>query len=107
MTLRARQVLVQCECALEDFASSANTQFQQSRWVAFITLLRTVLDVVDNVDRPAGSREARRRIAAARKRLFEKKPEPRIYHQFIEDERNDAVHQFEIGAAVNIRVRPG
>lgn len=63
-----------------------------------ITLLRTVLDVLDKVDRRTGTPEAQERIAAARKELFESKPDPRIFHEFIEDERNDTVHVYEIRA---------
>lgn len=107
MTTRARQVLVDCEHALADFAASANSEFQRPRWIAVITLLRTVLDVLEQVDARDADRTKRSRIHAARKRLFEKKPEPRIFHDFIEDERNDAVHEYELGAAVNVRILVG
>jgi hypothetical protein len=106
MTTRARAALADCELALSDFSASAGTSNVQTRWVALITLLRIVLDVLEKVDGKA-SAPARQRIHAARKQLFENKPEPRIFHDFIEDERNDTVHQYEIGAAVNITIRLG
>jgi hypothetical protein len=106
MTTRAREVLGDCEHALTDFAASANTEFQRTRWVAMTTLLRTVLDVLEKVDGPAGSREARRRIDAARKRLHseEGKVKWRIYHEFVEDERNNVVHVYEVLARVNATI---
>ena len=56
MTARAREVLVDCEHALTDFSASANTPFQRPRWVALITLLATVLDVLEKVDGMTSSR---------------------------------------------------
>jgi hypothetical protein len=107
VTTRARQVLADCEVALVDFAASANTDFQRTRWVSLITLLRTVLDVLEQVDGPAGTAKFRTRLHDARKRLFEpaSKHESSIYHDFIEDERNDVVHEYALGAAVNVRIQ--
>ena len=97
-----------CGFALSDYAASAIMDCQRSRWVALITLLRTVLDVLEEVDGPAGTPELRRGIHVACRRLFERKPEPRIFHEFIEDERNSVVHQYVLAARVSVRVRmPG
>ena len=51
MTARAREALDDCEHALADFANGANTVYQASRWVAVMTLLRTVGLVLKDVDR--------------------------------------------------------
>lgn len=107
MTIRARQALADCEHALADFAAAANTEFQRSRWVAVMTLLRTVGLVLKAVDRPAADAETRQRIDAAWKQLRASKPEPRIFWKFIDDERTKVVHFYEVRAAVNITVRPG
>ena len=72
-----------------------------------MTLLRTVRDVLEKIDGPAGTRETRRKIDAGRKSLFAKEPEPRIYHEFIEDERNNVVHVYEVSARVDVTVRLG
>lgn len=104
MTTRARKVLANCEHALSDFSASASTPYMQSRWVSVITQLRTVVDVLEKVDSPAATLEVRQRIAAARKQLFESKPEPRIYHEFVEDERNGTVHEYDLGAAANPKI---
>jgi len=104
MTTRARKVLANCEYALADFLASAGTPYVQSRWVSVITQLRTVLDALTKVDGPAATPEVRQRIAAARKKLFESKPEPRIFHEFIEDERNDTVHEYDLCAMANPKI---
>jgi hypothetical protein len=107
MTAHARVALADCEHALADFEASANTVFQRSRWIAVITLLRTVGFVLKDVDRPTATAERRLRIDAAWARLKSTKPEPRIFHEFIDAERSQAVHLYKVRAAVNITVRPG
>ena len=107
MTTRAREALADCEFALADFEASANTDFQRTRWVAVITLLRTVGYVLKDVDRPTATPETQRRIDEAWERLNSGKPEPRIFHDFINAERHQAVHLYKVRAAVNITVRPG
>jgi hypothetical protein len=42
MTTRAREALADCEHALADYEAGANTVYQRCRWVALITLVRTV-----------------------------------------------------------------
>jgi hypothetical protein len=107
MTTRAREALADCEHALADFAAGANTPFQRSRWVAVMTLLRTVGLVLKDVDRPTADAATQQRIDAEWKRLNATKPEPRIFHDFIDAERAAVVHFYEMRAAVNITVRPG
>jgi hypothetical protein len=111
MTARAREALADCEHALADFEASANTVFQRSRWVAVMTLLRTVEYVLKGVDGGKNATpEGRRRINAAVRKLYTSKAkpmEPRIFHEFIRAERNDVVHLYEIRSAVNVTVRPG
>ena len=107
MTTRAREALADCEHALADFAASANTPFQRPRWVARMTLLRTVSLVLWAVDRPRAAPDVQRRIDDAWARLKATKPEPRIFHDFIDDERFKVVHLYEIRSAVNITLRPG
>jgi hypothetical protein len=107
MTTRARQVLADCEHALADFSASANTAFQRTRWVAVVTLLRTVGLVLKEVDRPVASDTVQRRIDDAWKRLKTTKPEPRIFHDFIDAERADVVHFYDISARVDATVQLG
>jgi hypothetical protein len=107
MTTRARQVLVDCEPALADFEAGANTPYQRTRWVALMTLLRTVGLVLKSVDHEVGNAQMRRAIDDHWNRLNAMKPEPRIFHDFIDAERYQAVHLYEIRAGVNITIRPG
>jgi hypothetical protein len=103
-TKAARLVLADCAVALSDYSQGPRTDLQRTRWLAVITLLRAVLDVLEKVDGRAGSRQLRNEIKKARANLFKTKPEPRIFHEFVEDERNDTVHQYVIRARVNVRI---
>lgn len=107
MTTRAREALADCEHALTDFEGGANTVFQRSRWVAVMTLLRTVGLVLKAVDHPAADVATQRRIDADWQRLNATKPEPRIFHEFIDAERADVVHLYDPSAQVNVTVRLG
>jgi hypothetical protein len=104
---RAREALADCTNALIDFERAANTEFQRPRWVAVMTLLRTVGLVLKAVDYPLADPETRQRIDGAWKDLNAAKPEPRIFHEFIDAERFQAVHLYEVRAQVNVTVRPG
>ena len=107
MTTRAREVLTDCEHALADFEAAPNSPFQRPRGVAVMTLLRTVGLVLKNVDGPNGSEKFRRLIDDHWKRLNSRKPEPRIFHQFIDEERYNVVHLYDPAARVNITIRVG
>ena len=106
MTIRAREALADCEHALADFEAAANTAFQRSRWVAVMTLLRTVGLVLKAVDHPAADVETQQRIDSAWAQLKGSKPEPRIFWEFIDAERFQVVHLYEIRTGVHITVRP-
>jgi hypothetical protein len=105
MTIRAKQALADCEHALADFEAAANTLFQRSRWVAVMTLLRTVGLVLKAVDRPVADTATQQRIDAAWKQLNASKPKPRIFWEFIDAERYQVVHLYEIRTGVDITVR--
>lgn len=107
MTIRARQALADCEHALADLEIGANTEFQRSRWVAVMTLLRTVGLVLKAVDRPAADAETQQRVDDAWDQFNASRPEPRIFWEFIDAERYQVVHLYEVRASVNVTVRPG
>jgi hypothetical protein len=72
-----------------------------------MSLLRTVGYVLVEVDRKRGSAAAQSAIDAAWADIKRKKPEPRILWEFIEAERHNVVHLYELSVAVNTIVRPG
>jgi hypothetical protein len=100
-------VLADCERALDDYEAGANTPFQWTRWVAVTTLLRSVGLVLAKVDYPASDDATRGRMDAAWKSLKTTKPEPRIFHDFIEAERDGVVHRYDVGAQVNVNIQLG
>jgi hypothetical protein len=100
MTLRAREVLAECELALQDFRDSGSTPYWRLRWVALVAILRAVGYVLNEIDRKR-SEALSKAIDAAWK-----KPRPSIFTEFIEQERNNAVHAYQICAQMDVRVKP-
>ena len=111
MTTRARLALADCEHALADYEAGANTRFQWPRWVAVMTLLRSVGYVLKDVDRPAAPVAVRTRIDEEWQRLQSEKAvdgRPRhIFWDFIEAERANVVHFYDPSARVNVTIRLG
>lgn len=105
MTLRARVVLADCESLIADLKAEPSASWRL-RWAGFVSLLRAVGHVLDNVDGEE-SPEARKAIDEAWASLKKSKPEPRIFHEFIEEERNNVLKAYQFGAAVNISVHVG
>jgi hypothetical protein len=104
--LRAREVLVDCEVALADFVASGPTPFWRSRLTALLALMRAVGHVLHKVD--AGQNvQLKNAIDDAWGKLKKSKPEPRIFWEFMEEERNNVLKAYEFGARLNITVRPG
>lgn len=106
MTLQARTVLSDCRGALEELMAGVHDARWRRRWVATIVLLRTVGHVLDNVDSQR-SPQMKAAIAAAWAQLKSQKPNPSIFWQFIDDERNNIVKEYLVGAGYNITVYPG
>ena len=107
MTDAARNVLKECELALADFEAGADTVHWRSRFVALITALRSVGLVLKLKDYPASSDTAKEAIDQAWERLKSSKSEPRIFHKFIDAERYNVAHLYDVNAGVNITARPG
>ena len=106
MSLKAREVLADASVALEDFEASATTPYWRTRWVALITILRAVGHILDKVD---GESDGCLRVAIDTEfaKLKSTRPEPKIYWQFIDAERNTVLKEMLLGAHLNITVRPG
>jgi hypothetical protein len=106
MTTAARAVLLDCEAALDDLRTGATGLLWRTRWVAAVALLRTVGHVLDKVD---GERnpELRAAITSAYAELKQTRPEPKIFWEFIEEERNNVLKIYQFGVQQNVTVRPG
>jgi hypothetical protein len=104
--MRAREVPFDCKRALEDFEAAGPTPYWRTRWTAVVALLRAVGHVLQKID-AAQSPEFKKAIDDAWARLKQTKPEPRIFWEFIEAERNNVLKVYEVSARLNVTVRPG
>jgi hypothetical protein len=104
--LRAREVLADCGLALADFEAAGPTPYWRTRWIGLVASLRCVGHVLHKVDAAQNS-DLKRAIAAEWATLSKSKPEPRIFWEFIEEERNNILKAYEFGARMNTTIRPG
>jgi hypothetical protein len=106
MTLKAREVLRDCELLLADLNNEPQSELWRLRWVGLVVLLRAIGHVLNKVDREVNP-EGRIVIDNAWEELRGSKPEPKIFWKFIEDERNNILKAYNFGPRTNITVRPG
>lgn len=106
MTARAREVLKDCEYLLTEISKDLWGPLWRLRWAGLIALLRAVGHVLAKVDSKA-SIEAKSAIDEAWNRLNDAKPQPKIFWEFIDAERNNILKAYDFGAGVNMTVRPG
>jgi hypothetical protein len=97
MTLTARLVLEDCRLALGHLENEPDERNWRVHWVAAVTLLRIVGHVLDKVD---GRENAQLRLTA-RKLYKEWKthPEHEIFREFIDNERNNVLKEYEFGVS--------
>jgi hypothetical protein len=103
MTKAAREVLEDCRGAVEEIADGIAGRAWRRRWVAAVVLLRTVGYVLKEVDARI-SPEYERAIDEAWSSLSVSKPEPAIFWQFIDKERGNIIHQYEVGAGQGVTI---
>lgn len=105
MTQNARRVLNDCKLVLRELQSEPRGAQFRIRWVAAVALLRAVGHVLSKEDSRAGLAMAQA-VDSEWDNLKTTKPEPRIFWQFIEDERNNVLkaYQFRAGQSVIIRI---
>jgi hypothetical protein len=97
VTTLARVVLADAEQAVYELDSTLVGSLWRRRWVAVVTLLRTVLHVLERVDRDT-SPEMREAIDTAWDRVRAKKPEPIILWGFIVKDRNLLLKEYQFTA---------
>ena len=106
MTTAAREVLEDCRTAVAEIGGGVQGRAWRCRWVAAVVLLRTVGYVLAAVD-SSRSVKYKQAIDAAWKELQRTKPSPQIFWQFIDQERHNIVHEYEVGAGQGATVHLG
>lgn len=106
MTLSAREALEDCRGAIDEIGGGIQGRPWRRRWVAAVVLLRTVGYVLAKIDVNISSRY-KIAIEAAWSRLNQSKPEPPIFWEFIDAERHNIIHEYEVGAGQGVTVHLG
>jgi len=105
MSLRARLVLDDCRGAVTDLHDGLQGGDWRRRWVTAVTLLRAVEHVLRKVD-TRGDPKLRKAINDRWDQLLASKPHPPIFWEFIVEERNLILKEYEVragqGATVNL-----
>jgi hypothetical protein len=105
MTIAARHALDDCREAVDLLIDGVQGSEWRRRWVLAIVLLRVVGHVLDKVD-GCQSPHYRSAIDNWWVMLKQTRPEPSIFWEFIEEERNSVLKQYRsrAGQGVSIRV---
>jgi hypothetical protein len=109
VAVTAREALAECERAAAELESPPEAW--RRRWVAIVTLLGTVIDVLKRVDAERGDAALRQAVSdrwdeVKRREPARGAPRPRdIYWGFIDYERTQTVHLFTINAAREAPIR--
>ena len=106
MTQTAREVLEDCRGAVEEIGGGVQGRTWRRRWVAAVVLLRTVGYVLGRIDVNISPRY-KKAIDAAWSQLGQSKPQPAIFWEFIDAERNNIIHEYEVGAGQGATVHLG
>lgn len=104
MTLAARETLEDCQGALSDLTDGIQGRDWRRKWILAVVLLRVVGHVLDKVD---GARSSAYRAAIDTwwARLNASKPEPTIFWQLIDEERNRILKEYQTVASQGVTVQ--
>jgi hypothetical protein len=106
VTRAAREVLEDCRGAVDEIVDGIQGRAWRRRWIAAVVLLRTVGHVLGKVDTKI-SPSYKQAIDGAWSRLSQSKPDPAIFWAFIDAERNNIIHEYEVGAGQGATVHLG
>ena len=106
MTRAAREVLEDSRVALAGFSDGIQGREWRVKWISAVVLLRAVGHVLDKVDGDNNDSLALA-IQEAWRELQSTKPEPAIFWQFINDERNNILKEYLINAGQGVTVNLG
>ncbi len=103
-------VLDDCGLALSQLKQNPTGQDWRIKWVGMLALLRTVMEVLKNVDgnRKTAHPALRKEISEFLKRLRATEPEPAIYWSLMASDTNTILHQYKFSALhTHTRTSPG
>lgn len=106
MTRAAREVLEDCRGAVDEIGGGVQGRAWRRRWVAAVVLLRSVGYVLAAVDSRIGAKY-KSAIDRAWTELNRTKPNPAIFWSFIDVERHNIIHEYEVGAGQGVTVHVG
>ena len=102
MTFKARQVLDDCELALEFLEQATTDQIWRVHWFAAVALIRTVGDVLDKVD--GLNPKYNGPVKSAYKAWQVDRQGAKIFWEFIKDQRDKLIHEYDSDAHPTDRV---
>lgn len=106
MTERARLVLQDCRVALNGIDGKIQGEEWRIRWVSLVSLLRTVGYVLKNVDSKRSDKE-KSVIVQKWGVLNDDKASYPIFWEFIDKERHNIAHEYEVNAGQGITIQFG
>ncbi len=104
MTVAAREVLEDCRGALAELTDGVQGRQWRRRWITCVVLLRAIGHVLEKVD---GERDAilRKNIDVWWKSVKQGKPEPLIFWDFIDEERNSILKEYQTRAGQGVAIQ--
>ena len=106
MTDKARMVLEDCKGALSDFKDGLQGAEWRRHWMLCVILLRVVGHVLDKVDGKANP-QLGKIVDGEYERLKKSKPNPSIFWEFIDQERNNLIKLYETSAGQGVTTKMG
>ena len=103
MTQAARFVLQDCREAAAQLVDGLQGNEWRRQWILVLVLLRAVGHVLDKIDCER-SPEYRRSVCDWWSALKRTKPDPAIFWQFIDEERNSLIKQYQTSAVQKTRI---
>lgn len=94
MSKNARKVLYDCRIALEKYSDNLQAEDFRIAWFTIVALLRSVGHVLKTVD-SMESKNMARAIDEGWNKLLRTKPEPSIFWEFIVEERNRVLKNYQ------------
>lgn len=105
MTTNARVVLDDCKVVLDSFTEGIQGAEWRIKWVSVVALLRAVGHVLRNVDNNKTINPKLSMVIEEQWEILNRsKPKPIIFWQFIEEERNNVIKEYKLGAGQGVTI---